>query len=76
MLGLLTFMEQWNSVLWPYAILTPDQPTVQVTLTFLSFAYYIDYSMVFAATAVATIPLALASLSASALVAAPSGRKL
>ena len=58
-LGLLTFMEHWNSVLWPYAILTPDQPTVQVSLTFLSFAYYIDYSMVFAATAVATIPLAL-----------------
>jgi cellobiose transport system permease protein len=56
-LGLLTFMEQWNSVLWPYAILTPEQPTVQVSLTFLSFAYYIDYSMVFAATAVATIPL-------------------
>jgi cellobiose transport system permease protein len=58
-LGLLTFMEHWNSVLWPYAILTPEQPTVQVSLTFLSFAYYIDYSMVFAATAVATIPLAL-----------------
>jgi cellobiose transport system permease protein len=58
-LGLLTFMEHWNSVLWPYAILDADQPTVQVSLTFLSFAYYIDYSMVFAATAVATIPLAL-----------------
>jgi cellobiose transport system permease protein len=58
-LGLLTFMEQWNSVLWPYAILTPEQPTVQVSLTFLSYAYYIDYSMVFAATAVATMPLAL-----------------
>jgi cellobiose transport system permease protein len=58
-LGLLTFMEHWNSVLWPYAILNADQPTVQVSLTFLSFAYYIDYSMVFAATAVATIPLAL-----------------
>jgi len=58
-LALLTFMEQWNSVLWPYAILTPDNPTVQVSLTFLSYAYYIDYSMVFAATAIATIPLVL-----------------
>jgi cellobiose transport system permease protein len=58
-LGLLTFMEQWNSVLWPYAILTPENPTVQVSLTFLSYAYYIDYAMVFAATAVATVPLVL-----------------
>ena len=58
-LALLTFMEQWNSVLWPYAILSQDNPTVQVSLTFLSFAYYTDYSMVFAATAVATIPLVL-----------------
>jgi len=58
-LGLLTFMEQWNSFLWPYAILTPENPTVQVSLAFLSYAYYIDYSLVFAATAVATVPLVL-----------------
>jgi len=58
-LALLTFMEQWNSVLWPYAILNAENPTVQVSLTLLSFAYYIDYSMVFAATAVATLPLVL-----------------
>jgi len=58
-LGLLTFMEHWNSFLWPYAILTPDNPTVQVSLAFLSYAYYIDYSLVFAATAVATLPLVL-----------------
>ncbi len=58
-LGLLTFMEHWNSFLWPYAILTPENPTVQVSLAFLSYAYYIDYSLVFAATAVATLPLVL-----------------
>jgi cellobiose transport system permease protein len=58
-LGLLTFMEQWNNFLWPYAILTPEDPTVQVSLAWLSFAYYIDYSLVFAATAVATVPLVL-----------------
>jgi cellobiose transport system permease protein len=58
-LALLTFMEQWNSVLWPYAILNAENPTVQVSLTLLSFAYYIDYSMVFAATAVATLPLVI-----------------
>jgi cellobiose transport system permease protein len=58
-LALLTFMEQWNSVLWPYAVLTSDNPTIQVSLTYLSFAYYIDYSLVFAATAVATLPLVI-----------------
>jgi cellobiose transport system permease protein len=58
-LGLLTFMEHWNSFLWPYAVLTPENPTLQVSLAFLSFAYYTDYSLVFAATAVATVPLLL-----------------
>lgn len=56
-LGLLTFMEQWNNFLWPYAILTPENPTVQVSLAWLSYAYHIAYSLVFAATAVATLPL-------------------
>jgi cellobiose transport system permease protein len=56
-LGLLTFMEQWNSFLWPYTILTADTPTVQVSLALLASAYYTDYAQVFAATAVATIPL-------------------
>ena len=58
-LGLLTFMEQWNSFLWPYAILDADTPTVQVSLQLLSSAYYTDYAQVFAATAVATVPLLL-----------------
>lgn len=56
-LALLTFMEQWNSFLWPRAILTSDNPTLQVSLGFISTGYYTDYSMVFAATAVATLPL-------------------
>ena len=56
-LALLTFMEQWNSFLWPRAILSPDNPTLQVSLGFISYGYYTDYSMVFAATAVATLPL-------------------
>lgn len=61
-LGLLTFMEHWNSVLWPLAVLQGDTTTVQVSLTRLSFAYYTDYSMVFAATAVATVPLIIVFL--------------
>jgi cellobiose transport system permease protein len=56
-LALLTFMEQWNSFLWPKAILTNENPTLQVSLAFISTAYYTDYSLVFAATAVATLPL-------------------
>ncbi|MDI1461979.1 carbohydrate ABC transporter permease [Catellatospora sp. KI3] len=58
-LGLLTFMDTWNSFLWPYAILDSDTPTVQVSLALLSSAYYTDYAQVFAATAVATVPLLL-----------------
>jgi cellobiose transport system permease protein len=58
-LGLLTFMDTWNQFLWPYAALTNDNPTLQVSLAFLSYAYYTDYSQVFAATAVGTVPLLL-----------------
>lgn len=57
-LGLLTFMDTWNLFLWPYAVLY-ENPTLQVSLSFLSYAYYTDYSMVFAATAVGTLPLLL-----------------
>jgi cellobiose transport system permease protein len=56
-LGLLTFMQTWNEFVWPFAILTPENPTLQVSLATLSYAYYTDYSMVFAATAVGTVPL-------------------
>jgi len=58
-LGLLTFMAQWNDFLWPRAILTPEHPTLQVSLGFISYGYYTDYSMVFAATAEGTLPLIL-----------------
>ncbi|GIF74798.1 carbohydrate ABC transporter permease [Asanoa siamensis] len=58
-LGLLTFMDTWNQFLWPYAVLTNDNPTLQVSLAFLSYAYYTDYAQVFAATAVGTVPLLL-----------------
>jgi cellobiose transport system permease protein len=57
-LGLLTFMEQWNSFIWPKAILQ-DNPTLQVSLSYISYGHYTDYSMVFAATAVATLPLVI-----------------
>ena len=56
-LGLLTFMQTWNEFVWPFAILSSDNPTLQVSLSTLSYAYYTDYSMVFAATAIGTVPL-------------------
>jgi cellobiose transport system permease protein len=56
-LGLLTFMAAWNDFLWPFTVLDPDTPTVQVSLALLSTTYYTDYSQVFAGTALATVPL-------------------
>lgn len=57
-LGLLTFMLQWNEFIWPFVVLTPNNPTVQISIKIISSAYYTsDYSMVFAATALAMLPL-------------------
>lgn len=56
-LGLFTFMMTWNDFLWPLVTLTPDDPTVQVSLATLASGYYQDYSLVLAGTAVATVPL-------------------
>ena len=60
MLGLLTFMEHLEPV--PVAVRDPDarQPDrCRSRSAFLSYAYYTDYSQVFAATAVGTVPLVL-----------------
>lgn len=57
-LGLFTFMQTWNDFLWPFVVLNdPENPTVQLSLRLLSVGYYQDYSLVFAGTAVATLPL-------------------
>jgi cellobiose transport system permease protein len=57
-LGLLTFMQYWNDFLWPSVALNdPSNPTVQLSLKTLSNGYWNDYSLVFAGTAVATVPL-------------------
>ena len=56
-LGLFTFMMTWNDFLWPLVTLTPDDPTVQVSLSTLASGYYQDYSLVLAGTAIATVPL-------------------
>ncbi|HET6215287.1 MAG TPA: carbohydrate ABC transporter permease [Micromonosporaceae bacterium] len=57
-LGLLTFMQTWNEFLWPFIVLNPDTPTVQVSLKILAAGYYnTDYVQVFAGTALSIIPL-------------------
>jgi cellobiose transport system permease protein len=57
-LGLLTFMLQWNEFIWPFVVLTPNNPTVQLSIRSISAAHYsTDYSMVFASTALAMLPL-------------------
>jgi cellobiose transport system permease protein len=57
-LGLLTFMLQWNEFIWPFVVLTPNTPTVQLSIKIISAANYTtDYAMVFASTALAVLPL-------------------
>jgi len=59
-LGLLTFMTQWNEFIWPFVVLNdPENPTVQLSLRKLGSSYYNDFSLVFAGTAIATLPLLL-----------------
>lgn len=58
-LGLFTFMERWNDFLWPYLVLSPEHPTVQVALSRLSNGYYADQALVIAGTLVGTLPLAV-----------------
>jgi cellobiose transport system permease protein len=57
-LGLLTFMTSWNEFIWPFVALNdPENPTVQLSLRLLGTSYYQDFSLVFAGTAIATLPL-------------------
>ncbi|TNY36533.1 carbohydrate ABC transporter permease [Thermomonospora catenispora] len=56
-LALLTFMQTWNEFMWPLAALTPENPTVQLSIRQLNGAYFQDYTLVFAGTTVATVPL-------------------
>ncbi|MGI5163821.1 carbohydrate ABC transporter permease [Spirillospora sp. CA-253888] len=56
-LGLLTFMQTWNEFMWPLAALNPDNPTVQLSINNLANAYFKDYTLMFAGTTVAILPL-------------------
>lgn len=57
-LALLTFMQQWNEFIWPFVVLTPNTPTVQLSIKLLATGFYsTDYTQVFAGTAIAILPL-------------------
>jgi cellobiose transport system permease protein len=56
-LGMLTFMQAWNDFFWPFVVLGPDNPTVQVAIATLQGGYYQDYTLVLAGTALGTLPI-------------------
>jgi cellobiose transport system permease protein len=56
-LGLLTFMQAWNDFMWPLVVLSPQNPTVQVALSTLAAGKFMDYTLVLAGTAIATLPI-------------------
>ncbi|ASU86355.1 carbohydrate ABC transporter permease [Nocardiopsis gilva YIM 90087] len=58
-LGLLTFMQNWNEFIWPIAVLGPDNPTVQVSIHQLNSGYTTDFALMFTGAAFATLPLLL-----------------
>ncbi len=55
-LGLFTFMTAWTDYLWPLLVV-PQNPTLQVALSQLQSARYVDYSIVLAGAVIATLPL-------------------
>ncbi|NUT33344.1 MAG: carbohydrate ABC transporter permease [Hamadaea sp.] len=56
-LGMLTFMNAWNDFFWPLVVLTPENPTVQVSLSTVASGYITDYALTLTGTALATMPL-------------------
>ena len=56
-LGLFTFMQTWNEFMWPLAVLNPENPTVQLSINNLANAHFQDYTLMFAGTTVAILPL-------------------
>ncbi|MDQ0095650.1 carbohydrate ABC transporter permease [Paeniglutamicibacter psychrophenolicus] len=57
-LGLFTFMTAWTDYLWPLLV-APQNPTLQVALSQLQSAKYVDHTIVMAGAVMATIPLLL-----------------
>ncbi|HZM77072.1 MAG TPA: carbohydrate ABC transporter permease [Candidatus Limnocylindrales bacterium] len=56
-LGMLTFLNAWNDFFWPLVVLTPENPTVQISLSTIASGYITDYALTLTGTALATMPL-------------------
>jgi cellobiose transport system permease protein len=56
-LGMLTFVTAWNDFFWPLVVLTPENPTVQISLSTIASGYVTDYALTLTGTALATMPL-------------------
>nr|WP_245930367.1 carbohydrate ABC transporter permease [Allonocardiopsis opalescens] len=56
-LALLSFMQSWNDFIWPLAVLTAENPTVQMSIRQLANAYFNDYALMFTGATFATVPL-------------------
>ncbi|GII63829.1 sugar ABC transporter permease [Sphaerisporangium krabiense] len=61
-LALQTFMLNWNEFMWPLIVLTPENPTVQVSISFLTAAHSTDYVLIFTGTALSVLPLVVVFL--------------
>ncbi|MCG5217436.1 carbohydrate ABC transporter permease [Streptosporangium sp. KLBMP 9127] len=56
-LALQVFMLNWNEFMWPLIVLTPENPTVQVSIAFLTGQHTADYALIFTGTALSVLPL-------------------
>lgn len=58
--GIITFMNMWNSYLWPLiALQTSDKMTLPLVIATLNSSYTPDYGVIMVSIVVATIPSAL-----------------
>ncbi|ALS29827.1 sugar ABC transporter permease [Paenibacillus sp. 32O-W] len=57
-LGIITFLGSWNDYLWPLVVISVQEKfTIQMLIASMNGVYSTDYSMVMAATLMATVPL-------------------
>ncbi|MDR6881415.1 cellobiose transport system permease protein [Bacillus sp. 3255] len=57
-LGIITFLGSWNDYLWPLVVISVQEKfTIQMLIASMNGVYSTDYSMVMAATLMATLPL-------------------
>ena len=57
-LALISFLTNWNDFLWPiYVLFSPDSFTLPPGLTILQGAYTIDYPVIMAGAALASVPV-------------------